>query len=274
MKLLSTLFISVLCLYSCKSKINKNILPICLNQNQIIKDTLFFNTDILIGTKYNDSCNLSSINFIFKVDERSGVIKRSTDLKKLVIDGGYIDRNNHNLFFSQKTIDNFYFDGKNNLVSGEFNIDSKLDSINFITINTVSYNLKSKKKIVSPFYTYRNSLALIGFENSYMDYKAFKETNIKFKDLTLNKKQIDSILITVKNQEFIDDLTNYNVTINDTLNFNFRNSIKAGFNDFKLMDNNVNMFNFLKMNEHFFTFKLDLHKISLKSVDSIKINVN
>lgn len=264
------LYIVLFCAFSACKREEKII---CNVENYIVKDTLFNKANIISSIYYdNNTCKISKLELVILLDSRSGIIESAKDIKnvtfKLGVLGdtlisGLIDHNKIRLKNR----------AEEKILLFDYSFDKPfLDSINIIDIQTISLNKKSILK--SESYFYKNTAAILEIENSYLDYKAFNKTNFKIKDLSSVKKQIDSILVTFKHNGFIDDLTKFNITINDTLDYHFRNSIKASYNNFKLIDKNVQMFNYLKMNKYFLTFKLDLHKINLKSIDSINVNIN
>ena len=80
--------------------------------------------------------------------------------------------------------------------------------------------------------------------------------------------------MTTRTDQRIDYLTKYKININDTLELNFRNSIKASFNELKLQDKNVKMSDLLKQNKSFITFKLDLSKLNLLKINSVEVSLD
>ena len=64
------------------------------------------------------------------------------------------------------------------------------------------------------------------------------------------------------------------MVINDTISLNFKNNIKASYIDHHLLDKNAKMFSLLKMNKNFLTFKLDLSKLKIDSINAINVDLN
>ena len=64
------------------------------------------------------------------------------------------------------------------------------------------------------------------------------------------------------------------MVINDTISLNFKNNIKASYIDLHLVDQNIKMFNLVKINKTFLTFKLDLSKVTIDTINAINTDLN
>lgn len=267
------LFLSMLFI-GCNFK-NSEEQSVCKKKSKEIKDTLFTQTDILCGFEYNDSCYINTIKFVFKIDKRSGKMPDKGQLSKVILDIGYIDEDSKkNKIFPNKSVEYFDYNVKKATVSGVIKIDKLIDSINYIMATTLIKDSLEKKTYFSKPYAFKKSFSLIEMENSYLDFKAFRNTNTKFKNISTDSNIVDSILVTAKSNIKIDTITKYHIKINDTVNLNFKNSIKANFKEFKLTDKKVKMYNLLKMDKEFVTFKLDFSDSNIKSIKSFELSLN
>lgn len=259
-----------LIIISCKEA---NKTPCVKNTNAVLSPN-FKDTDIITQFFYNDSCYIDSLKFVLKIDKRSCKVTENTKLKSVLLDLGYIDKKQeNNLFLPQANLKDIVFNNKGKHVEGVLKIQGrKIDSINYITAQTIT--IDSNNRCLSHLYTYRQSLSLINMNNSYLDYNSFLTTNTRFKNISKSNVKIDSVLVTVKTDEKIDDLTTYQLEINDTLKLNFKNSIKSSFKNIKSETKGVRMFNLLKMNKNFLTFKLDFSHINLHNFDKIKVSLD
>lgn len=267
MKFISILFF-LLILNSCYY--NKKEKEICSKSPLKTSETIFNNSDIIIPfIKYNKKCKIDSINLLVQLDERSKNLKTIENIKNVRVTLGFMP--DTLVHFSLKK-ENYGLE-KGGIFSVKHRFkESFLDSINLIDLQIAFYNDFEKRIKISESYFYKNSKKILGIENTYLDFKAFKDVDTRYKNLNKGKNT-DSILVTTKTNAFIDNLTKYNIEINDTLTLNFKNSIKADYKDFKVKDKKVKMYNLLKMNREFITFKLDFSNSKIKTIKSLKVKL-
>ncbi|WP_148307510.1 hypothetical protein [Cellulophaga baltica] len=130
----------------------------------------------------------------------------------------------------QKSASNFYLNSQTGFVTATFPITGvTLSTINYIQVNTIG--VEKGQTVVSNLYPYENSLALAKMEQTYLDHKAFLNTNVHHVVQEVKDRAIDKILLTVKAKN-IDTLSYYNITING-VPLKFRASVKASFKDFQ-----------------------------------------
>lgn len=263
------IFFAFLVIYSCHNKSEKKH---CKKQAVKISDTIFKETEILSSLTYDRNCKINHLDLLVLLDERSNILDSTEYFKDITLKLGFIPDTSSSFVLSKK--DYVIIPSKGNKllkISYEF-IKPYLDTLNVIDVQTITYNALKKRTLKSESYFYNNSKKILGIENTYLDFSAFKEKNVAYKNISNTSKiAIDSILVTVKTAKFIDELTKYNIEINDTLSLNFRHSIKANYKKNKYQENNVTMYNVLKMNKNFVTFKLDLSNLNLNTIHSLKV---
>ncbi|MDO6761520.1 hypothetical protein Q4566_15010 [Tamlana sp. 2_MG-2023] len=275
MKLSCILLITLITLLSCKKNRDINIVS-CKKNNFISKDTTFFNSEILSSVYFNSECKINKIKLFVLLDDRSGNLKDTTDLNDVVIKLG----------FHPDTLINIIIPGKQTsilkkensyLLQLEYAFKSPfLDSINLIDLKTISFEKSENKRnlLKSSSYFYNESKSILGVDKTYLDYKAFIKNNVRFKNISKSPSKVDSILITVKPRKSIDNITKYNLILNDTLILNFRNSIHANFKNPQTTDKNIIMYDLLKCDKNFISFKLNLSKLNLHYLDSINVKLD
>lgn len=249
---------------------NKKEKEVCLKSWLKPSDTMFKYSDIQIPLiKYNKKCKIDSINLFVQLDERSENLKTIESIKNVKVTLGFMP---DTLVRFSLEKENYSLE-KGNILSIKHRFkEPYLDSINLIDLQMAYYNDFEKRIKISDSYFYKNSKKILGIENTYLDFKAFTNINTRYKNLNEGKIS-DSILVTTKTNAFIDNLTKYSIEINDTLTLNFKNSIKADYKDFKLKDKRVEMYNLLKMNREFITFKLDFSNSKIKTITSLKVKL-
>lgn len=245
---------------------------VCIKKKSTIQDTVFDKTNILASFFYNDSCKIKRIELITKLDERSGLNLKENGFSFVLVDIGLI-LNDINILL-QKKEKRIKYDAKTKKLYTIIDFKSpSLDSINYIALKTF-YRDKSKKgRILSNMYAYYNSMELIGKKNTYLDYNAFKNQNVRFESLSKNNKPIDSLLVTVKVNRFIDEITSYKIKINNhTLKYKY--SIKADFKESITKDKGCKLYNVLKMEYNFLQFKLAITELNLDHINTFKVYLN
>ncbi|MCF6280128.1 MAG: hypothetical protein L3J14_07255 [Flavobacteriaceae bacterium] len=264
--------LTFLCLYSCAQK-NNNLF--CKKKRDAkISDTIFKKSEIISLVTYDKNCKINSIEMLVILDERSKDLNSFEDLRDVTVKLGYIPDTTINIILKKKNYN--LMSRKDNLilkVKHEFK-EPYLDTLNFIDIQTISYSNLEKKIIKSNSYFYNDSKKILDIENTYLDYSSFKKTNTRFKNISESKNKLDSILVTTKTSKFIDNLTKYHIQINDTLLLNFRCSIKADYKKFQLQNKKVTIYDLLKINKNFITFKLKLNELNLTKIYSLKVSLN
>lgn len=266
--LIIKLFLAFLILNSC----GENKISNCKKKNSTITNEISTENEIFTSFHYGNKCYIDSIQIAFKLDERSLDYKYDYELKNNLIDLGYISQDT-SYFITQIADKKFKYDKKNRLVNTSVNIlESKIDTINYISIQTIG--IQNKKQILSHSYFYNTSIDLIEMKNSYLDYNAFKNKKVRFKILGNKTKKIDSIEVTanVVNQN-IDDIIDYKIIVNKK-EIKFKQSIKASYNGSINYNNGIKIYNVLKMNKNFLKFKLDFTELDITKLDSLKLFLN
>ena len=261
-------------LFSCKNDKSVKI-STCNKSNVIIKDTIFSNSEILSSIYYNHDCKIRKLTLMVLLDERSGTLQKIDKLNDVVLTLGDFSDSLMRIVRSSNETHLFKKD-ESSILEIEYKFEKPfLEILNFIDLKTISLeNVNNTSEILkSDSYFYKNSKALLGIENTYLDYSAFKDTNFHFKNISQSKSKIDSILITVKPNKSIDDITKYNIILNDTLSLNFKNSILANYRNHKTKDKGSVMYNLLKNNKDFTSFKLNLSSLNLYKLNSIKVSL-
>ncbi|PID68190.1 MAG: hypothetical protein CR968_02905 [Flavobacteriia bacterium] len=258
---------------SCKREYNTGVH--CKNKDQIVKDSVFNNSEIKASLFYdNKSCKIKKIKVLALLDDRSGNFETINDVAFTM--GILGDTLIHGLVHSKNIkIDTI---NKTKILSFEkIFAQPFLDSLNFIELNTVAIvNHGEKKQLLkSESYFYKNSMALLGIENTYLDYKAFTDKSVHYKRLGLDKNVIDSIEVTVKVKNLdIDEIVDYTVVINDNRVLKFKQSILASYKNNIVEDQACVIYDVRKLNKNFLGFKLNLSALRLKEINAFKLSLN
>ncbi len=218
---------------------------------------------------YDENCKVDSLRLEFKLDDRSFTNSKNFKLENLLIKLGYIGEDTSH-FSEQIVLDKFIFSKKNLNVIAKFPLtDTRLDSINYLVVETVG--VEEGRMSISNLYSYNNSLFLVGKQNTYLDHKAFLKTNVVYNIISTKNNIINKISLTVKTTN-IDALTAYNVVVNG-IELNFKYSVNASFNNFKIEDKGCVLENVLKMNGNYLELKLDVSKLNIKKIDKVEANL-
>jgi hypothetical protein len=224
-----------------------------------------------IKFSYHKNRYIDSIAVTFKLDERSFKNYDDYKLKGLIIEAAYISKDT-TAFISQISNPKFEINDLKEVYTSLNIGHEKMDSINYLTVQTIGRHMG--KNILSHLYTYENSLSLINMEETYLDYPAFTDTNVHFKDISGSNTKIDSIKVTVKSDKDIDKITRFGITVNDSINFNFRNSIHANYENRTTLDRGIKMYGLLKRYKNFCDFKLDLSHLNIRMLHSVKVQLD
>ncbi|WP_255535158.1 hypothetical protein, partial [Cellulophaga sp. E16_2] len=242
----------------------------CLKRNISELHEISEQNEIKAGFHYNENCKLDSLSLEFKLDDRSFTNSKNFKLENLLIKLGYIGEDTSH-FSEQIVLDKFIFSKKKLNVITKFPLtDTRLDSINYLVVETIGY--ENGKTLVSNLYTYNNSLFLVDKQNTYLDHKAFLKTNVVYNIVSTKNNIINKISLTVKTTN-IDALTAYSVIVNG-IELHFKYSVNASFNDFKIEDKGCVLENVLKMNGNYLELKLDVSKLNIKKIDKIEANLH
>ncbi|WP_346882978.1 hypothetical protein [uncultured Algibacter sp.] len=263
--------ITFLSLMSCKNKVAKSD---CKVKDYKINDTVFKNTNILSSIYYDTlDCKINKLEIVTLLDNRSGNIKSSKDIKDIVVKFGLLKDTIVSDVINSKEI-KLNKTEQGHILIFDYHFEKPfLDSINIIDLKTISldYTSNAKKILKSDSYFYKNSAKILDIENTYLDYNAFSKNKIKFKTLSVNKTSLDSILVTIKaNHLPIEDIKDYKIILNDN-ELNFKYNIKASFNNFKVEDNYCRIYDVKKLNSKFLQFKLNIKYLNLKKIDDFEI---
>ena len=274
MKLPYIISIIILLLFSCKNS-NSKTTANCKKKDLILTDTIFSSSEILSSIYYNDECQIEKLKLYILLDNRSGYLTSKSNLIGLQLTLGFYPDTLAGFFIDKDKTS--IFNDNNSILQIEHEFEKPfLDSLNFVNLETISYDItKTFSQTTQSYpYFYNSSKSILEVENTYLDYKAFTKTNVHYKNISKSKSNIDSILITVKPNKDIDEITKYNIVINDTLSFKFRNSIIANFQNFKTKNKNARMYHLLKNDKNFTSFKLDLSKLKLNKINLIRAELN
>ena len=283
-KIIILLTTAALFLNSCKQHKDKLLADtelttqkyLCDKVDKLVLDTVFNNTSILTSFYYDKDCKIQRLELITKLDERSGTIENQENIKNISLTTGLLKDSIYrvNIPFEDKL---YYLDSNKNLLFTEIHFDKPFfDSINFIELKTFveKVNISGEKIVISDSYFYNDTAELLEIENTYLDYDAFKKRKVVSKVISVNNKTIDTLMLTVKVVQNIDDIKKIDISINNKLNLNFKSSIKANFKDFKTESNGYQLVSFLKMSPKFVQIKLKIEKADFKEINKVDIKFN
>ncbi|ADV49265.1 hypothetical protein Celal_1967 [Cellulophaga algicola DSM 14237] len=241
----------------------------CLKRNISELHEISGQNEIKARFHYNENCKLDSLSLEFKLDDRSFGNEEDFNLDFIVADIGYIHKDS-TYFMKQFNTKEFQKSGINGNVMVSFPLEGvALDTINFIAVSTIGN--EREKTLVSNLYCYNNTLFLVDKQKTYLDHKAFLNTNVVYSIVSTKNNIIDKISLTVKTTN-IDALTAYNIVVNGT-ELNFKHSINISFRDSKKEDKGCLLENVLKMNDNYLELKLDVSKLNIKKIDKVEANL-
>jgi len=248
----------------------------CYKENRFVQDTTFADSDILVGAFYNRECKIKELNLITKLDDRSALENMRQLLDVSVKYGKLGDTLMSKVFSSRDS--SISFDQERKLLYLDILFDEPiLDSVNLIELKTISKSNNPKKKIeLSESYFYNQSLTLLGFKNTYLDYRAFKNCNIVLNEnYFFDDSTSGNLLITIKiKDQNIDDIENISIILNDSIRMNFRASILASFQKSQRLSGDFQLVNFIKRTKEHLELNINRKKSNFNKVDRAKILLN
>lgn len=260
---------------SCKKRVN-NVIT-CEKANSYAKDNDFDNSDIITSIYYDKTnCKINKLGMKVLLDERSGNIKSIEEIIDIAIKLGVIGDTLINNVISPTDV-KFKKTSSRKILLIDYVFEKPfLDSINLIDVSTIAIiNESGKKNILkSDSYFYKNSIKLLGIENTYMHYNAFIDKKVRYKNLSKKEKYIDSILVTVKVNQLIDNITDYKILLNIKNELKYKYSINASFNNFIVENKGCKLYNVLKLNKDFLQFKLNIKKLKIEKITSLDVSLN
>ena len=225
--------------------------------------------EVELKSYFNENCTIDSIQVSFELDERSFENKNDYSLENVLASMGYMEKDSSYLI-GQKSASNFYLNSQSGFVTATFPITGvTLSTINYIQVSTIG--VEKEQTIVSNLYPYENSLALAKMEQTYLDHKAFLNTNVHHEVQEVKDGIIDKISLTVKAKN-IDTLSYYNIAING-VPLKFRSSVKASFKDFQHENKACEFSNLLKMNKNYLKFDLAIGALDIEEIQELSVDL-
>ena len=177
-----------------------------------------------------------------------------------------------------KTFTNIRMDKEHELLIIDINLPTAISKD--IDIITIFFLLDNREKHVlentDPYY-YKNSVKLLGVENTFLDQTSFKNANVLIKKIIKNKN-IQEIELTIKvTDQSIDDIKDIHVNLrsNDEIyHLDFIHSIFINSVTEKNKSHGCKLLGFNRPDRSYIVYFIDISKLKIQKIDSIAIKLN
>lgn len=271
------LFLLPLFVFSCglKSQEKKyQVNPITLNQSH------FQDTDIIYHILSEQQDSIEKIRLIIKIDSRLKNLSKITDIKHIDLTIGNTAKLTHLQSDADeiKTFTNIRMDKEHELLIIDINLPTPISKD--IDIITIFFLLDNREKHVlentDPYY-YKNSVKLLGVENTFLDQTSFKNANVLIKK-TIKNKNIQKIALTIKvTDQPIDDIKNIHVNLRsngEIYHLDFIHSIFINSVTEKNKSHGCKLLGFNRPDRSYIVYFIDISKLKIQKIDSIAIKLN
>jgi hypothetical protein len=280
-------YLYILCfLISCNSVPQKKINKItkkevkeeqCVRKNDLVKDTVFSESDILASIYYDSNNKIRKAKLFVQLDERSGLIKTQNDIHNVSLTIGHVEGDSIN--FKHISINSGwnYSLQKKLLILDVDLTDAKLDTLSIIHLLTIVDEQRDGhiKIVQSSPYFYNSTMEYLEVENTYLDYVAFKSCAVVKKVLSKKNGFIEKVRITVKVNQNIDDIDYIEINLNKDIKLNFVCSIVAGKDiDFDFIDHDCKLESMLKMEAEYLQLDVNILKLKLQNINHLSVKLN
>lgn len=271
------LFLLPLFVFSCGLKSQENnspVNPITLNQSH------FQDTDIIYHIVSEQQDSIEKIRLIIKIDSRLKNLSKITDIKHIDLTIGNTAKLTHLQSDADeiKTFTNIRMDKEHELLIIDINLPTPISKD--IDIITIFFLLDNREKHVlentDPYY-YKNSVKLLGVENTFLDQTSFKNANVLIKK-TIKNKNIQKIALTIKvTDQPIDDIKNIHVNLRsngEIYHLDFIHSIFINSVTEKNKSHGCKLLGFNRPDRSYIVYFIDISKLKIQKIDSIAIKLN
>lgn len=271
------LFLLPLFVFSCGLKSQENnspVNPITLNQSH------FQDTDIIYHILSEQQDSIEKIRLIIKIDSRLKNLSKITDIKHIDLTIGNTAKLTHLQSDADeiKTFTNIRMDKEHELLIIDINLPTAISKD--IDIITIFFLLDNKEKHVlentDPYY-YKNSVKLLGVENTFLDQTSFKNANVLVKKIIKNKN-IQEIKLTIKvTDQSIDDIKDIHVNLRsngEIYHLDFIHSIFINSVTEKNKSHGCKLLGFNRPDRSYIVYFIDISKLKIQKIDSIAIKLN
>lgn len=271
------LFLLPLFVFSCGLKSQENnspVNPITLNQSH------FQDTDIIYHILSEQQDSIEKIRLIIKIDSRLKNLSKIADIKHIDLTIGNTAKLTHLQSDADeiKTFTNIRMDKEHELLIIDINLPTPISKD--IDIITIFFLLDDREKHVlentDPYY-YKNSVKLLGVENTFLDKTSFKNANVLIKKIIKNKN-IKEIELTIKvTNQSIDDIKDIHVNLrsNDEIyHLDFIHSIFINSVTEKNKSHGCKLLGFNRPDRSYIVYFIDISKLKIQKIDSIAIKLN
>lgn len=271
------LFLLPLFVFSCGLKSQENNSPV----NPItLKQSHFQDTDIIYHILSEQQDSIEKIRLIIKIDSRLKNLSKITDIKHIDLTIGNTAKLTHLQSDADKikTFTNIRMDKEHELLIIDINLPTAISKD--IDIITIFFLLDNREKHVlentDPYY-YKNSVKLLGVENTFLDQTSFKNANVLIKK-TIKNKNIQEIALTIKvTDQSIDDIKDIHVNLisnGELYNLDFIHSIYINSVAEKNKSHGCKLLGFNRPGESYIVYFIDISKLKIQKIDSIAIKLN
>lgn len=271
------LFLLPLFVFSCGLKSQENnspVNPITLNQSH------FQDTDIIYHILSEQQDSIEKIRLIIKIDSRLKNLSKITDIKHVDLTIGNTAKLTHLQSDANeiKTFTNIRMDKEHELLIIDINLQTPISKD--IDIITIFFLLDNREKHVlentDPYY-YKNSVKLLGVENTFLDQTSFKNANVLVKKIIKNKN-IQEIELTIKvTDQSIDDIKDIHVNLRsngEIYHLDFIHSIFINSVTEKNKSHGCKLLGFNRPDRSYIVYFIDISKLKIQKIDSIAIKLN
>lgn len=271
------LFLLPLFVFSCGLKSQENnsqVNPITLNQSH------FQDTDIIYHILSEQQDSIEKIRLIIKIDSRLKNLSKITDIKHIDLTIGNTAKLTHLQSDADeiKTFTNIRMDKEHELLIIDINLPTAISKD--IDIITIFFLLDNREKHVlentDPYY-YKNSVKLLGVENTFLDQTSFKNANVLVKKIIKNKN-IKEIALTIKvTDQSIDDIKDIHVNLRsngELYHLDFIHSIYINSVVEKNKSHGCKLLGFNRPDRSYIVYFIDISKLKIQKIDSIAIKLN
>lgn len=271
------LFLLPLFVFSCGLKSQENnspVNPITLNQSH------FQDTDIIYHILSEQQDSIEKIRLIIKIDSRLKNLSKIADIKHIDLTIGNTAKLTHLQSDADeiKTFTNIRMDKEHELLIIDINLQTPISKD--IDIINIFFLLDNREKHVlentDPFY-YKNSVKLLGVENTFLDQTSFKNANVLVKKIIKNKS-IKEIELTIKvTDQSIDDIKDIHVNLRsngEIYHLDFIHSIFINSVTEKNKSHGCKLLGFNRPDRSYIVYFIDISKLKIQKIDSIAIKLN
>ncbi len=227
-------------------------------------------SDIALDIVYNSDCKIAKISTMTKLDARSGEVNSIENIKHISTKLGAF---NDTIFSRTIDIDSVEFNNKKELVFDVLFPSPFLDTLDLMHLD-ILIKKPDGKRLKSMPYFYNETASIFDVNSTYLDYKAFTNTDVITKVLSHNGNIIEEVRITIKVKQVIDDIRGVKISLNGLPELTFKSSILAEFDDIELVSDGCTLENMLKVHPEYLQLDLNVSNKKINKISSISVKLN